>query len=187
MDSSGSTSFLSFPGFLSVPSFSPSFKSSAFSYRRFYVRRIKRILPALIPVLTACLGLGWFVLYAGEYRQLASQVIGGATFSSNFVLWMESGYFDKASDTKPLLHLWSLGIEEQFYLFWPILVAMSIRKVDRFKLVLVILVLSSFAINIALVNYYPTADFYSPFSRFWELMVGGLLAHCGSNGNSSLK
>jgi peptidoglycan/LPS O-acetylase OafA/YrhL len=85
----------------------------------FYARRVKRIFPALLLVLAATWVFGWDVLLAPEYRQLGTHVAGGAGFVSNLVLWKQSGYFDSASDTKPLLHLWSLGIEEQFYLVWP--------------------------------------------------------------------
>ena len=93
--------------------------AGTFSFRDFYARRIRRIFPALAVVLVACWVFGWFVLVADEYMQLMKHIGGAATFVSNFVLWREAGYFDAPSDAKPLLHLWSLGIEEQFYLLWP--------------------------------------------------------------------
>jgi len=92
-------------------------EKDSFSFRQFYFRRIKRIFPALLLVLSVTWLFGWFVLYPDEFKQLGKHVVGGLTFVSNFVLLIEMGYFDNASETKPLLHLWSLGIEEQFYIF----------------------------------------------------------------------
>jgi peptidoglycan/LPS O-acetylase OafA/YrhL len=98
-----------------------SLRQSSFSFTEFYARRITRIFPALLVVLLASFILGWHVLLADEFKQLGKQIAGGAGFVSNFILWRESGYFDNAAETKPLLHLWSLGIEEQFYFAWPLL------------------------------------------------------------------
>src|ERR1700733_12045295 len=92
---------------------------SGFSFVEFYSRRIRRIFPALILVLVACYAVGWFVLLPEDYKQLGRQIAGGAGFVSNFVLWQDSGYFDSAAATKPLLHLWSLGTGDQFYLVVP--------------------------------------------------------------------
>lgn len=96
-------------------------QAGEFSFADFYRRRILRLFPALIVVLLASWGIGWAVLLADEYRELGKHMAAGAGFISNFAFWQESGYFDKAAETKPLLHLWSLAIEEQFYLFWPLL------------------------------------------------------------------
>ena len=96
-----------------------------FSFVDFYARRVRRIFPALIVVLAACLVLGWFVLLTVEYESLGLHTVAGAGFVSNLLLWSEAGYFDVAASLKPLLHLWSLGVEEQFYLFWPLLLVVS--------------------------------------------------------------
>lgn len=98
-----------------------------FSFIEFYTRRIKRIFPALLLVLISSFAFGWFVLLADEYKQLGKHIAGGAGFVSNYLFWNESGYFDNAAETKPLLHLWSLGIEEQFYIIWPLLLWLAWR------------------------------------------------------------
>ena len=105
-----------------------SLDKGTFSFSEFYARRIKRIFPALIIVLVACFTFGWFALFPHEYKQLGEHIAAGAGFLSNIVLWKDAGYFDNAADTKPLLHLWSLGIEEQFYIVWPFLLWISWKR-----------------------------------------------------------
>ena len=148
-----------------------------FSFFDFYARRIKRIFPALIVVFVTCFIFGWLELLADEFKQLGKHIAAGSSFISNIVFWNEAGYFDNAADTKPLLHLWSLGIEEQFYILWPILIWFSWKK--NFNLLTIILVISivSFALNINGVKQDPVATFYSPQTRFWELLSGSLLAY----------
>src|SRR3954449_6736903 len=105
-----------------------------FAFTIFYGRRIRRIFPALAICLAAVLAYGFVVLTPPELAQLGKHVFFGAGFLSNMVLWSESGYFDSAATYKPLLHLWSLGIEEQFYIIWPVLLWMVFRikaKVGR--------------------------------------------------------
>lgn len=142
----------------------------------FYGRRIIRIFPALVLVLAACFFGGWYTLFASEYKQLGKHMVAGATFFSNIVLWMEAGYFDKASETKPLLHLWSLGIEEQFYIFWPILL-MGLLKLRR---CVIAIALTALFVSLAFACYMVFEDrtqaFYSPLLRAWELLAGALLA-----------
>ena len=148
-----------------------------FSYAEFYARRIRRIFPALILVLLACLICGWFEVPT-EYKQLGKHVAAGAGFVSNLALWKDSGYFDAAADQKPLLHLWSLGIEEQFYIIWPLLLGLVWkRKYEYFLSITLVILCGSFFINVYTVQSHPIAAFYSPLSRFWELMIGGVLAY----------
>lgn len=147
-----------------------------FTFREFYARRIRRIFPALIVVMTACFAFGWFSLLTDEYKQLGKHIAGGASFISNFLLWQESGYFDNSAETKPLLHLWSLGVEEQFYIIWPFLLWLTWKRKLNFFAVTLAIALGSFYLNIRGIKQDPVATFYSPLTRFWELMCGGLLA-----------
>jgi peptidoglycan/LPS O-acetylase OafA/YrhL len=106
--------FFVISGFLISGLILQGLQHGTFSFADFYWRRVRRIFPALVLVLAACLALGWLVLLPDEYSQLGKHVAAGAAFVSNIVLWREAGYFDVAAALKPLLHLWSLGVEEQF-------------------------------------------------------------------------
>ncbi len=152
-------------------------KEQRFSLKHFYAKRIRRIFPALSLVLGFGLVAGWICLNFMEYKQLTKHTGSSAIFITNFMLLREAGYFDNAADTKPMLHLWSLAIEEQFYLAWP-LVLMFFKRLPRWLLpVLVVLLLSSFAHSLSLVfKGTLDLDFYSPLSRSWELFLGASLA-----------
>lgn len=147
-----------------------------FTFSEFYARRIRRIFPALLLVMGACLIFGWFSLLTDEFKQLGKHAAGGASFISNFLLWQESGYFDNSAETKPLLHLWSLAIEEQFYIIWPLLLWFTWKRKFNFLAITLLIAAGSFYLNISNVLIDPVATFYSPLTRFWELMCGGLLA-----------
>jgi peptidoglycan/LPS O-acetylase OafA/YrhL len=147
-----------------------------FSFGRFYQRRIKRIFPALIAVLIASWAIGWSALLLDDYKSLGKHIAGAAIFVPNFLLWSESGYFDTDAIRKPLLHLWSLGVEEQYYLIWPLLTLLFWRTSRTFALLISVIFLGSFALNAGGVRDFPYATFYLPFARFWELMLGGFLA-----------
>lgn len=147
-----------------------------FSFYEFYARRIKRIFPALILVLVACFAFGWFALLADEFKQLGKHIAAGAGFVSNIVLWSEAGYFDNSAETKPLLHLWSLGIEEQFYIAWPLLLWFAWRRKFNLLTIIILLAVVTFVLNINGVKQDAVAAFYSPQTRFWELLCGSLLA-----------
>ena len=154
-----------------------SMDGGLFRFSQFYIRRIRRIFPALIVVLAGCLVAGWLVLFSIEYMALGKHIAGSAGFVSNFVLWNEAGYFDKAAATKPLLHIWSLGIEEQFYIIWPLLLFLTWKRKAATLTLLLLLLIASFTFNVRSIHVDPAADFYSPLTRFWELMVGALLAY----------
>jgi peptidoglycan/LPS O-acetylase OafA/YrhL len=148
-----------------------------FSFFDFYARRIRRIFPALLLVLGTSLSIGWFMLPPEEYASLGKHTAAGAAFVSNLSLWQEAGYFDAAAETKPLLHLWSLGVEEQFYLVWPLLLVGLWRWPRYMPFAIVGIGVASFVATVLLVVERPSLVFYSPFTRFWELLVGSLLAY----------
>ncbi len=148
-----------------------------FSFRQFYIRRIRRIFPVLATVLFSCLVFGWLALTADELNQLGKHIAAGAGFISNLVLWSEAGYFDNSAETKPLLHLWSLGIEEQFYLVWPLLLWASWKKRFNIFAVCLMLAIVSFGWNMYWYKTDSVADYFSPQTRFWELIAGAMLAY----------
>ena len=169
--------FFVISGFLISTIIFEKLEQGSFSFVDFYARRVRRIFPALILVLVTSFILGWCILFVGEYKQLGKHIAGGAGFIANLILWSESGYFDNLADTKPLLHLWSLGIEEQFYIVWPPILWAAWRfRVACLPIILVI-GLASFAFNLYGIAIDPVATFYSPLTRFWELLIGSLLAY----------
>jgi len=147
-----------------------------FSFIEFYGRRIRRIFPALSLVLCASAALGWVILLDDEYRQLGRHILAATLFLLNFQLRIEVNYFDTAAALKPLLHLWSLSIEEQFYLLWPVLMYISYRFRGGLLALFLGVVASSFAYAALRVSVSPITVFYSPLGRFWELALGSTLA-----------
>lgn len=148
-----------------------------FSPLNFYARRIKRLYPSLLVVLAVTLSYGCLVLFPEEFKQLAKHALASSVYINNFVLYKETCYFDAASDYKPLLHLWSLSIEEQFYLIWPFLLYFARRRKLSIGSLLLTCILSSFALNIYFVYRKHSYAFYMPFTRFWELLIGAALAY----------
>lgn len=170
--------FFVISGFLISTIILTQLNSSSFSFIDFYRRRMNRIFPALFLLLFFCFCLGWVTLFANEFAELGKHIFGGASFIANFILWQENGYFNKAAELKPLLHLWSLGIEEQFYIFWPMIAWMSFKlsKKSIGKVILFLCILS-FGLNIFGIYRDQVATFYSPQTRIWEILSGTLLAY----------
>lgn len=148
-----------------------------FNFNEFYIRRIIRIFPSLLTVMIFCCIIGWKILFPNEFMQLGKHIAAGSFFISNIILWRESGYFDNSASVKPLLHLWSLGVEEQFYIIWPFFLWIFWRiRGSLFQIVLVLAILS-FSLNVIKVtNGNFSAAFYSPLTRFWELLTGSILS-----------
>src|SRR5438093_13692313 len=170
--------FFVISGFLITSIICRQLHQDTFTFTDFYARRCKRIFPALLIVLAAVLFYGWIFLLPNEYERLGKHVAAGGAFISNFVFWGESGYFDKAAESKPLLHLWSLGIDEQFYLLCPPLLVWAWRRKRDVLTITIGIVCASFAFNVMLVSLWQASGmYYLPPTRFWELLLGGALAY----------
>ncbi|MEC4747070.1 acyltransferase family protein [Methylomicrobium sp. Wu6] len=167
--------FFVISGYLITSIIANQHQKSQFKISDFYKRRIKRIFPALITVLLSCFLFGWFSLLSSEYQNLALHISSGSIFLSNFLLLSEVGYFDVSSEFKPLLHLWSLSIEEQFYIIWPAVITLCIKLRFPIKKTLLVFIIVSFAFNLYEAEISKNADFYLPVTRFWELALGGIL------------
>ena len=158
-------------------------REGGFSFSEFYARRIRRLFPALITVLLLCLGYGYFILLGDEYRQMGMHVAAGTLFIQNMVFWKESGYWDVASTLKPLLHLWSLAVEEQFYIIFPPLLLLFWKKKWPMVPLLWILLTASLIANLLMSYQSRETDFFITTYRAWEFLGGSLLAwwHYGKN------
>ncbi len=159
--------------------------SNTFSFSNFYTRRVRRIFPALLIVLASVYFSGWFILVADEYKQLGKHIASGAIFVANYAYWGEAGYFDRAAITKPLLHLWSLSVEEQFYLLWPFYVWTVWRlRINAFAATIAVFLIS-LAISFIYIRTDRVAAFFALESRVWEIMAGSLLAFSCKNRSST--
>jgi peptidoglycan/LPS O-acetylase OafA/YrhL len=155
----------------------------SFSLYDFYARRFRRILPALLVVVAGCIAIGYATLLSFEFDELALQAIAGLGFASNFYYWRNSGYFDPVAELQPLLHLWSLSLEEQFYIFWPLLL-LFIRRWGKYRLPCILLLAGvSFAAQLFFVKNWATATFFLLPTRFWELAAGGVVAFIAVEAN----
>jgi peptidoglycan/LPS O-acetylase OafA/YrhL len=173
--------FFVISGYLITGILLDNLRERRFSFLEFYRRRIQRIFPALLVVLAACLAAGWCLLMPDEFQDVARHALASAGFFSNWLLWHRNFYFDTGADTKPLLHLWSLAVEEQYYIAWPVVLWLTWRLRLNVTVMISILAAGSFALNIA--DTY-SADFVntqiafaSSQTRAWELLLGGLLAY----------
>ena len=156
-----------------------------FSFRDFYARRVRRLFPALCIVLATCLVASVLLTFPIESREIGKHVLAGSLFASNIALWMEAGYFDATSESKPLLHLWSLGIEEQFYILWPLAAAMMFRWRRYLFACIVALLVLSFLLNVFWVVEKAKGTFFLLPTRAWELLIGAALAYTVTFGVSA--
>ncbi len=156
--------------------------NNSFSYIDFYVKRIKRILPNLITLLLSVCLFGWFVLGADEYSSLGRHTYSSAEFYQNFRLLSDVDYFDVTANQKPLLHLWSLAIEEQFYIVFPILCTLiwSFSKQSSKAIGSCVLIITIGSLMLCLCTDDNSQRFYFPLSRFWELGIGIIIAYLES-------
>jgi peptidoglycan/LPS O-acetylase OafA/YrhL len=178
--------FFVISGFLITSIIIKGIENGVFSYRDFYARRIRRIFPSLIIIIFVTLILGWLILLPSEYDILRKQALAGSLFYVNLLQIKDVGYFEAPLSQNPLLHLWSLSVEEQFYVIWPILLTGIWRlpgKTGRRNNAIIGITALSFTLNIALISHYPQATFYLPFTRFWELGIGAILASISIQGD----
>ncbi|MBX3707328.1 MAG: acyltransferase [Pseudomonadales bacterium] len=162
-----------------------------FSFASFYERRARRLLPALFVVMVACVPFAWAWMTPDQLRDFGRSVFATTLFSSNILFWLESGYFSAAAETKPLLHTWSLAVEEQYYLVFPILMVVLWRfGIARLTLAVVLIALASFALaqfggnlqhpaepgEAFRWNAAPVFAYYLAPTRIWELLAGALIA-----------
>ena len=169
--------FFVISGFLMASLISGEIAGDDFSILRFYERRIRRIFPALFAVLAASSVAAWLLLMPVELEYFARSLRAAALFTSNIQFEKESGYFDIGAQMKPLLHTWSLAVEEQFYILFPLLLVALSRFARRYMVpILLGLLIVSFAASAWMVFRTPTAAFYLLQFRAWELLLGALLA-----------
>jgi len=172
--------FFVISGFLITGIIEREFSSGSFSLVGFYERRVRRILPALGVVIVAVTPAAWTILTPAQLKQYGQSVASVAVFSSNLLFWQQSGYFDVAAELKPLLHTWSLAVEEQFYLFFPLLLVVLLRLGKRARgVALSSLIIGSLVFAQVGANAQWTSNFYLLPSRAWELLLGAALALLG--------
>ncbi|MBI1273881.1 MAG: acyltransferase family protein [Alphaproteobacteria bacterium] len=150
-------------------------QAHVFNIADFYFRRARRILPSLTVVLLFCLVAGWFMLMPDEFASLRKHIVAGSLFYANILNWLEVGYFDAPAQLKPLLHLWSLGVEEQFYLIWPFILWLCMKMRGDIKIFIAAAMVVSFLVAIILGDGSRDTAFYLLPSRLWELAAGGAL------------
>ena len=151
--------------------------SGKFTLINFYERRARRILPALFFVMLACLPFAWLWLLPSNLNDFSKNLIVVPLFSSNFLFTNQSGYFDTAIELKPLIHTWSLAVEEQYYLLFPIFISFLWRKAWPWasRIIFVVALISLIFSNWG-AYHYPAATFYLLPTRIWELFIGSLVA-----------
>ena len=168
--------FFVISGFLISAIILSDVQAGKFSLGRFYERRIRRIGPALLFMMCATVALAYFYLLPSETREFAKSLLSAVFSTANIFFWSKSGYFDTSAETQPLLHTWSLAVEEQFYLVFPLLI-MALHKwaPKRLKLSVALLAAASLVFGSIQVFVSPSSAFYLPFGRAWELLLGTLL------------
>jgi len=164
--------FFVISGFVITHSLLVSKNEKRFSLLSFYKARIVRLFPSLIIVISAVILFYWLLLSREQYRSLVTAVLSAITYTSNLLYMHQVNYFDPEASTKPLLHLWSLGIEEQFYLIWPLIILVFRKRQKILPYVLLVLGVLSYGYYVFESLRSPTVAFYSPISRFWEIGAG---------------
>lgn len=171
----GVDTFFVISGYLITSIVHREMAAGEFTYARFYERRVRRIAPALLTVVIATLAIGYALLLPSELIALGKSAIAAVLMVPNIYFWREAGYFALGEGITPLLHSWSLGVEEQFYLIFPPILILA----KRWKVVqpaVILFALTSFLLCLLGTKYSPSAAFYLLPTRAWELMLGAVLA-----------
>jgi peptidoglycan/LPS O-acetylase OafA/YrhL len=170
--------FLVISGYLITQILFSELETKEFSIWRFYERRIRRIAPALLFVMTLSIPFAYWLMNPDDLKSFAQSVIATILFSNNILLWISSSYFDLDLSFKPLMHTWSLGVEEQYYIAVPLLM-WALHRIGTRRVTFIgiaIITIASFAFCLWAVKAAPRANFYLITSRAWELGSGGLIA-----------
>ncbi len=168
--------FFVISGFLITGIVQRELEAGRFTFSNFWLRRIRRIAPAATVMTIAVLIAGLLLLFPADYMELAQSAVAQQVMAANIFFWRHTGYFQGAADTKPLLHTWSLAVEEQFYLFYPVLLWLIHRYTRRWLLsVLGIAALGSLFLSEWGARHHAGVAFYLLPTRAWELLVGGIL------------
>ena len=171
--------FFVISGYLITTIIIAELEQGKFSIINFYERRARRILPALFLVMLVCIPLAWFWLLPRDMQDFSQSLVAVTVFASNILFWRESGYFDTAAELKPLLHTWSLAVEEQYYVIFPLFLMSFWRLGKRWIMILLVAV---FVVSLALAQWAslakPSAAFFLLPARGWELLVGAFAAFC---------
>lgn len=169
--------FFVISGYLITSIITKEIEEKQFSFINFYEKRARRLMPALFAVLLFVIFASPFFLAPDNYKFLPIEIAGVLLFCSNVVSWMKSGYFSPDASERPLLHTWSLGIEEQFYLFLPVFLLISIYLFKKkYGLFILCLTVCSFLGSAFYTSKDPASSFYLLPTRFWELAIGSLCA-----------
>ena len=168
--------FFVISGFLITGVILSEYDRGQFSIKRFYYRRVLRLFPALFVMIAVVGVLAAWVLLPGELENFANSVLATTFFFSNVLFYAKTGYFAPAAQTMPLLHTWSLAVEEQFYLFWPLLIGLPFLRGSWKLRIAVALTVLSFVLSVVWLRYDRAATFYLVPSRIWELGIGAILA-----------
>ena len=169
--------FFVISGYLITTILLNDFSQNNFSFLNFYERRARRLLPAIFFVMLVCLPFAWFLMIPSDLKDFGRSLFAVPLYISNFLFWYESGYFDGSSDYKPLLHTWSLAVEEQYYIIAPLVLVLTWKLgIRNITILLSTGLILSLAISELGYRKIPVGNFYMLFSRAWEIMIGALVS-----------
>lgn len=167
--------FFVISGFLITSIIARQIREDGFSYWTFMERRIRRILPALMVVMLSCIPFAWGLMLPDQLENFGQSLFATSLSANNILLWLTSGYWDLAAEFKPLLHTWSLGVEEQFYIIYPVLMLVAMKLSLRHTIaIFLVLAFFSFLLMVSALNTDPAGAFYLLHYRAWQLLIGGL-------------